>query len=686
MVRHLEISSSIKNDGRIVLYAAACVVTAMVIALVSRDFGLMFFKYTATKTDRELSQALDEEISLLSKKTEDIATRPDLKERITEGDPENITEFLSQAKEGTMLDALSLADKDGMLLSRVPRFSNIGDNIFLTTAPGRVAAQGVATSMFNPGRNFPLTMSSVYPRLEQGKIAWALIAGYWFDDEYLSYLKNTYLTKGPVLYPKELIAYSKDDGVVGDTFSDTDTKQLIRMYLNNSSSYISDGKSGDVVHFNGKDYVLTNHLLSGPDGILGGVLVLTPLPSKVLWRSLCGGITVALLFFFGAASIENLTFKNYTGRKKRRTLLFLGVGSFGMLLVVWSGLYIHANRIIDRLDVPGFRIYNSKLKLSPESGVFALGYPQQMSVVLRSGGESVNAIESDLRYDPSVIRVDHISTSRSVCGKDYFLEQEIDNEAGVIRISCAIPGGYVDVRGIVADIIFTPISRGETFFSFEEGTKVLANDGLATDVLRAFTGSYYRVLPKENFNSSFSKDSVVIPFSSTHENSAKWYSSRDVKVGWISQEGVEYLYDFDATSTSVMPSPKKTSSSNLLLHAPTDGIYYFKIAPLQNGVQGSTTLLKIKIDTTSPEIPLIKASSQEVHTDEMVRFQFESSDDLSGAQKNFYISVDGSINLPTTPQLYMPFNMAGDHVVKVRVYDNAENYSEASTVIHVTKE
>ncbi len=41
--------------------------------------------------------------------------------------------------------------------------------------------------------------------------------------------------------------------------------------------------------------------------------------------------------------------------------------------------------------------------------------------------------------------------------------------------------------------------------------------------------------------------------------------------------------------------------------------------------------------------------------------------------------------LPTLSRLYMPFHDTGAHTVSVRVFDNAENYSDGEVEIRVKK-
>jgi hypothetical protein len=171
------------------------------------------------------------------------------------------------------------------------------------------------------------------------------------------------------------------------------------------------------------------------------------------------------------------------------------------------------------------------MELSPSSGIYAKGIQQQVSVVVSSGGEDVNAIEAHLRFDPDHIHIDGLSFDRSICADGQVLQQTINNDEGYVILSCVITGdAFADVKGNLVDINFTPISTGGAAITFDDGSGVLASDGLGTDVLRAVTSAYYRVFNKEDISDIFSPRSIVIPYSYTHENSAKWYNSNKVSV------------------------------------------------------------------------------------------------------------------------------------------------------------
>jgi hypothetical protein len=131
--------------------------------------------------------------------------------------------------------------------------------------------------------------------------------------------------------------------------------------------------------------------------------------------------------------------------------------------------------------------------------------------------------------------------------------------------------------------------------------------------------------------------------------------------------------------------PITTTGLGVDLKVPHDGIFYFKIAPLKNGVRGAISTLVLKVDTTSPDVPTIRVSSLKIKKGEVVRLELSSHDDLSGLEKNFYISSDDSIWVPSFSKLYIPFHEVGVHKLGVRVFDNAQNYSDSQVIITVTK-
>lgn len=92
---------------------------------------------------------------------------------------------------------------------------------------------------------------------------------------------------------------------------------------------------------------------------------------------------------------------------------------------------------------------------------------------------------------------------------------------------------------------------------------------------------------------------------------------------------------------------------------------------------------KVQIDKTAPEIISVKLSSEKIKKDDVVRMLIDTNDLGSGIQQNYYIDLGNHLFLPTKSQLFIPFMERGLHKLKIRVYDNAGNYSEQNKTIKV---
>lgn len=666
-----------------VVYAGAAILLALLVCIYAQDIGWRAFNAIASNQGKNLESYLDKEKRYILETVSGLAVSEDLVRLLRDEDANGISVFLSKQKELSGLTALTVANEHGTALSRVPIKANLGDNVFLTIAAGRKVARGDFSAGYGPGRNFPLTLGAGALVKDGNEAVGAVFAGYWLNNDYAQNFKRIYLDD---IRRREVIFYSKEEGITGNSFEDVETRSRLRAYLNHASAIIQDGQSGYLISVGGKDYVVTNYLFSGESEIYGGVLVLTPIPFPLLLRSMIVSLLAALLFFGSLLIIEHISIPQLLRFRRKRLYLFLIILAGFMFVSLWVSLYTHGRMITLNLEKPPLTIYNSTMKIRPGTGVYVIGHTQQASIAVYSGGEKVNAIDASLRFDPDVIRVDRLSFERSLCSEDATIEHEIDNAHGTLRISCAVlEDVFSDPRAILADIEFTPLSAGSASIVFDEGTSVLAADGLGTDVLRSVTPAFYRVFEEDDISNVFSKNSITIPFSPSHENSRQWYSNRRVRVTWPSMKGVEYVYEFTKNASSTLENSLATSANEITLNAPSDGVYYFRIAPQKDGVRGLTSTLTVMIDTTPPDIPNIKTSTTKIKKNGIVRFELASNDTLSGLQKNFYVRIGSTVWLPTFAKLYMPFRDVGEQRVGVRVFDNAENFSDSEVIINVTR-
>lgn len=672
----------VQTRWRIILYTLFCIAFALGLVNYSKEIGLRVFDFIAENQDKKLSAYLEKEKEHSYKNVLELSQNDELRNSIKGKDVTEINRILGEEIQKTGIPAFTVADENGTALTRLPTGASLGDNIFLTIPIGRMVANGTNGTIFTPGRNFPLTLASGYLlKNDDDSTLGAVFGGYWLDNKYAQEFESKYLND---FRNRKIVFYSKEDGVTGDNFDDLETRNKIRAYINHASALIQDGRSGDLLNINGTDYVITNHILSGNEDIYGGILLLTPIPGTLFTRSFGVALVITFLFFTSLLLFERVSIPELLRFKKKSLYILLYSLSGIVFFSIWSGVHAYGRASTINLNKPDFAIYNSTLKLKPGSGVYTTGYPQQIAVQVYSGGESINAAQVSLRFNPKIINVDSLSFSRSICTPETIVEKITDNINGTISVSCAIAEkAFEETYGVIFDINFTPKESGDVDLTFDDDNHILASDGLGTDVLRAVTSGYYRVFDEKDISTFFSKNTYVIPYSLTHENSSKWYSSKNISLMWPKTNASSYLYELSTNASSTFVNAKTTTLNNVNIIVPEDGIYYFRLAAQRGGVVGLTSTLKIKIDDTPPDTPIIKASNLSIKKNDVVRFQLSSNDEGSGLQKNFYVKVDDSAWLPSFSKLYMPFREVGTHKFSVRVFDNAENYSDSSVIINV---
>lgn len=626
------LASFIKQKRWLIGYTCFCIVFGFGVTFFASGLGVKILEHFAQFQGSKIPDYIEQEKSYIHNSLATISLYPEIRDYVQKEDVLSILTELDNERKKTGLTAFTITNTDGIALARSPVSANAGDNAFLTTYAGRLADRGIYTPVFGSGRNFSLTLGGGAPIMEKGEMIGTIFGGYWLTNEYASNFKKKYLLgRG-----QEILFYSKKEGITGNSVDDQDTRRKLRAYVATGSGLVEGQGSGSILNTKDKDYIVYNYPLYDDESMHGGILLLTPLPFSVLGRSFLFSLGVTILFFVSTLVLQHVTIPSILQPRRRRLLIFLLILSLCVFIAVWLGAFSNGKKLITYVDSPSFSIYNSTLAIRPSSGVYVEGYPQTASVIVYSGGERINVIELHLRFDPKLVSIDSVSLERSICSKELIMEKVINHEEGTITISCGIAeDAFSDVRGNVIDITFTPQTSGDIIFSFDEGTQVYAADGLGTEVLRSVTSAYYRIFKLENISGELSESSVLLPYSPTHENSSAWYNSKRISLLWSKFEGAEYRYELSRNATTTFINPTLTTAQRLRINAPGEGVFYFKIAPEKKNIKGELSIVKVKIDTTPPDIPTIRTSSLRVKSGDVVRFELSSRDELSGLQKTF---------------------------------------------------
>lgn len=345
------------------------------------------------------------------------------------------------------------------------------------------------------------------------------------------------------------------------------------------------------------------------------------------------------------------------------------------------------NRSLIPIGTAPHIIYNSTLSFRPNSSIIDQHTEARIAIILETGGEQINAVESVVNYDPAKIIVREVVMDRSFCDPELTIEKSINARLGKVVIACIVPGqGFSGERGVIGEMIIQPRKAGDFVLSFNPDTKILANDGLGTDVLRTAANSSYQVLELSDYSPGSGVLTSPRVYSETNPNSESWYATKEVKFFWNQQrKGDRFRYAFNDLP-NYTPKLDPVSDHNFVsLPVISDGIYYFHLIVERDGLIAPTVHYKVKIDTTAPPKPIIKASGRKVKAGEVVRFEFYNQDEQPSYQNGFYVSLDEGTFLPVLAQLNIPFIESGRHTITLRVFDNAGNFSESFETIQVSE-
>ena len=281
--------------------------------------------------------------------------------------------FLGQQKDLYHIGLLAVANTDGILTVRTVSNYGRGVNVFLATPQGRAVAKGVSTasvekSLFDPQEIFLITAR---PVLDSKNMIGALFASENMDDTFAKRFKSDFLPA-----KTQIAFYSKDVGVYSSTFENESEKNLIRLYFNSNSDWITSNRSGDLIKFtNNKFYKVVNVPLQGLEQQTAGALVFVPIYPYLPLVTLL--VCVSLVFFFVARRWlyhphHRIKFLRHTGY----IIILSVIGLFGTLVIV--GLVYQK---MSSIQAPPFTIYNSTLRFQPDSGVVSTDFDQSVQVV-----------------------------------------------------------------------------------------------------------------------------------------------------------------------------------------------------------------------------------------------------------------------------------------------------------------
>ena len=334
------------------------------------------------------------------------------------------------------------------------------------------------------------------------------------------------------------------------------------------------------------------------------------------------------------------------------------------------------------------RAAGASLYLSPGSGSFLVGSTFDVSVFVNTGGENVNAIKVDMRFDPAKIQVASPTAGKSFV-KVWVSQPSYSNTKGEISFIGGIPSpGINTTAGLVSTVTFRAVAPGKTTISFANSSRVLRNDSEGTDILTSMGRSVYNFLipPPEGPKI----------FSSTHPDKNKWYKNNSPTFSWEKEKGVTgFSYSFDQDPAGVPDNKSEGNYTSISYSGVEDGIWYFHIKAKKGNVWGGVSHYSVQIDATPPAAftPKVEPSARTIEKQPLI--YFVTTDALSGMDyyQIKYIDITSEMEKKETGffvEASSPYRLSslepGKYLVVVRAVDTAGNYREGTVKLRIFPE
>lgn len=135
------------------------------------------------------------------------------------------------------------------------------------------------------------------------------------------------------------------------------------------------------------------------------------------------------------------------------------------------------------------------LYVAPEIGSYVVGDTFTVSVYADSDGETVNAAEAELTFNPSHLRVESVSTEGSIL-TSWSTQPTFSNEKGVVTFSGWTKERFSGKDGLLVTITFTALTTAQSNAYLAAGA-ILAADGRGSNIITSMKSGVYTVAPRQ---------------------------------------------------------------------------------------------------------------------------------------------------------------------------------------------
>jgi hypothetical protein len=347
----------------------------------------------------------------------------------------------------------------------------------------------------------------------------------------------------------------------------------------------------------------------------------------------------------------------------------------------------------------GDRAGEVTMEVSPGTETFVVDEEATIKLLVSSDGQSANAVEGQLSYDPKMITVTNISREGSLVGS-WTEEPILDGDLGLIAFGGMLATSTVLERGLILSLNVRPLRTGEFSLHFEQGAAVHAADGTGGNMLTGFRDGRYRITPKD-LSAATADDSLegevlgaatatppITITSSTHPDQGAWYSASSSVFLFHVEEGVTKIrLGFDTKADGLARVSYAPTISEKTIDHIDDGVWYLHLAADLVDAPTWSMSYMLHVDHTPPEQFTVTEVARSNTADPKVSFMLTATDTPSGVD-HYLMAIDGEEAVRFIPDDDQQFHARalppGVHALHATVVDKAGNTLSLDQSFEVT--
>ncbi|MEK7089786.1 MAG: cohesin domain-containing protein, partial [Patescibacteria group bacterium] len=330
---------------------------------------------------------------------------------------------------------------------------------------------------------------------------------------------------------------------------------------------------------------------------------------------------------------------------------------------------------------------------TPTSGAYMSGSTILVTVSIDTKGNAINAADATISFPTKLLKVTSVSKANSIF-KFWVQDPTYSNIDGTIIFSGGLPTpGFTGSSGTAFSITFQALGSGIAKLKVTDGA-ILANNGFGTNIISFNQEPTYQIsvasrsadlpTPKGEIPAqAFGVPDAPLFFSRTYSNERAWYASKSFEMSWnlaSDVDGVAYALVRDSNYYLSPMSKGLIDSVAYDLSKYKDGIWYFYVRLHNKNGWGPSASRAVLMDFSEPKPFAVVRVDKDDPTNPSPALSFNTTDTTSPIS-GYTISIDSGAIIDAGPlkrgNVYIvPALLPGSHLILVRAYDSARNYTD----------